>query len=159
MAFRPYFTAYCDGASRKDGRGGWGFVVYDREGFEIDYKCGGEYNTSNNKMELQGAIEALRWAKQYKKAGNRLPIMKIISDSQYVIKGITEHMDLWLRTGWRTSANKPLKNVDLWEILGHLDCDVLPDWRWVKGHTGDIGNERADELAGKGVPPAEQPLT
>lgn len=135
---------YCDGASRKDRRGGWGFAMY-LEGVEAAFGCGGEYNTTNNRMELKAAIMAVRW----------LPVgatATIYSDSRYVIDGILEHMDIWLRTGWRSSSNKEVKNVDLWEELGNLDVDRVIDWQWVKGHTGVVGNERADELAGLGVP-------
>lgn len=135
---------YCDGASRKDGRGGWGLVVYE-DSIEVAFGCGGEYNTTNNRMELKAAIMAVRW----------LPvgvIATIHSDSKYVVDGILEHMDIWLRTGWRSSSNQPVKNVDLWEELGNLDVDRVIDWRWVKGHTGVVGNERADELAGLGIP-------
>lgn len=145
MAFKLPHTIYCDGASRKDGRGGWGFVVYFHDD-EIDFKCGGAYDTTNNRMELTAAIEALKWAKSHRGT------YTIACDSQYVIKGVTEYLDAWLQMGWRTGANKPVKNDDLWEILGHLDCDVQPRWEWVRGHNGDVGNERADELAGLGIP-------
>lgn len=139
---------YCDGASRKDGRGGWGFAVYvaSRQGdTEIAYDFGGTYNTSSNRMELKAAIMAVRW----------LPVgaaATLHSDSKYVIDGILEHMDIWLRTGWRSSSNQAVKNVDLWVELANLDVDRVLSWQWVKGHSGVVGNERADELAGLGVP-------
>jgi ribonuclease HI len=135
---------YCDGASRKDGRGGWGFVVYVRRQ-EVHAECGGEYNTTNQRMELFAAVMALL----HFPAGAKLTIY---SDSQYVIKGITEYMDVWARGNWRTSSNKPLKNADLWEQLGWLDVERLVTWRWVAGHSGDEGNDRADQLATQGVP-------
>ena len=135
---------YCDGASRKDGRGGWGLAAYwhDKLMFE---ECGGAFDTTNNRMELQGAIEAL-------KCYDPGTEMTIHSDSQYVVQGILEHIDLWLRTGWRTSGNNPVKNQDLWEELATLDVERKVTWLWVKGHSGVPGNERADALATLGVP-------
>ena len=137
---------YCDGASRKDGRGGWGFAVFDGE-VEVFSCLGGDFDTTNNRMELQAAIEALSYAKE-----TRCMQPVIVCDSQYVIKGITEDIDLWLKTNWRTGGNQPLKNKDLWAELCDLDIDVRPRWRWVRGHTGVRGNERADQLAQQGVP-------
>lgn len=151
MAFRPYYTIYTDGASRKDRRGGWGFAVFHRgveEQHVIHEACGGEYDTTNNRMEMLAAIEALLWAH----AQPRPPILTIRADSMYVIAGITEHIDVWLRTGWLGAGAKPIKNRDLWEILGELDCDLSPTWEHVKGHSGVYGNELADVLAGEGVP-------
>lgn len=147
MSPRSTLTVYCDGASRKDGRGGWGFAVYKGD-VEVYASCGGAYDVTNNKMEMKAAIETLKWASTY----HPRPILTVITDSMYVIGGITEYLDTWLRTGWRTSTNKPVKNQDLWEELGHLDCDLQPIWQHVKGHTGVIGNERADVLAGEGIP-------
>lgn len=136
---------YCDGASRKDRRGGWGMVVTSQSGEILHEACGGARNTTNNRMELQGAIEAAKYCMSGQEA-------IIYSDSQYVIHGILDHIDLWLQTGWRTSANKPVKNQDLWEELCLLDLDRKLVWTWVKGHSGVPGNERADKLAGMGVP-------
>lgn len=141
---RRAFTVYCDGASRKDGRGGWGYAVFQGSVLlRSDY--GGEFDTTNNRMELMAAIKALR---------SFVPgtVLTVYSDSQYVIQGILEHMDDWLFRDWRTSGNKPVKNRDLWEMLGNLDVDRTVRWEWVKGHTGNYGNELADQLAGKGVP-------
>lgn len=136
---------YCDGASRKDGRGGWGYVVF--EGLvELYSGKGGEYDVTNNQMELEAAIRALRAAPQ-----GRVSITMYL-DSAYVVNGITEHIDTWLRTNWRTSANKPVKNVDRWKRLAELDLKVQPKWVHVKGHSGIYGNERADQLATAGVP-------
>lgn len=148
--FEINYTAYCDGSSRKDGRGGWGYVVYAGH-TELKQACGGEYETTNNRMELTAAIRAL----QSLPVGSRV---RVYSDSNYVIQGITEHIDAWLQTGWRTSGNAPLKNRDLWEVLGNLDCDFEVDWRWVKGHSSVPGNERADRLAALGVPENPKPL-
>lgn len=136
--------AYCDGASRKDGRGGWGYVVM-RGPSVVRAACGGDTGTTNNRMELMGAIMALR---SYQRGAE----VTIVSDSKYVVDGILDHADLWLKTNWRTSSNQPVKNRDLWETLIRLDVDRVVDWQWVKGHSGDPGNERADKLASIGIP-------
>ena len=136
---------YCDGASRKDGRGGWGFVVFEGV-IELYSGKGGEYDVTNNQMELEAAIRALRAAPR-----GRVNITMFL-DSAYVVNGITEHIDTWLRTNWRTSSNKPVKNVDRWVRLAELDLQLQPVWQHVKGHSGIYGNERADELATAGVP-------
>ena len=143
---KRHYVVYCDGASRKDGRGGWGFVVYEN-GEESYTRCGGTTETTNNRMELQAAIEALK----------SIPLgakVTVYSDSQYVVNGILDHLDIWLMTGWMTSSMKPVKNADLWEELGFLDVDRKVDWLWVRGHSGVPGNELADQLATQGVPPA-----
>jgi ribonuclease HI len=109
--------------------------------------CGGEAQTTNNRMELTAVIEAL---KALKKPCRLL----IYMDSEYVRKGITEWLPGWKARGWKTAAKQPVKNVDLWQALDALvnagGHDI--DWRWVKGHAGDPGNERADALANRGVP-------
>lgn len=142
------YIIHSDGASRKDGRGGWGVTILDTEtGKRTDF-CGGEYDTTNNRMELQGAIEGIR----------RTPVgatIDLISDSQYVVLGMSENIPDWRRRGWRTSSNQPLKNLEQWFTLIALaeDRDIV--WLWVRGHIGEEGNERADRLAGEGVPEAE----
>jgi ribonuclease HI len=138
------YEAYCDGASRKDGRGGWGYIIY-HAGEKVASGCGGTHGTTNNRMELQGAIEVLQRLKKGTKA-------TVYSDSQYVIRGITEYVDTWLRLNWRTTSCKPVKNADLWEELVLLDLDRRIDWQWVRGHNGTPGNEEADRLATLGVP-------
>lgn len=143
--------AYCDGASRKDGRGGWGYAVYENQ-YEIRYDFGGETNTTNNRMELMAAIRCLRSFP----TGTALTLY---SDSKYVVDGILDHMDMWLMTNWRTGGNKPVKNQDLWEALALQDVNRVVDWRWVKGHTGVVGNERADQLAGMGIPSPPYTMT
>jgi ribonuclease HI len=145
----PEFIAYVDGASRKDGRGGWGCAIWFDECWWDD--CGGDFDTTNNRMELMGAIAALDQLQSLASPKERLSI-RIISDSQYVIKGITEYIDDWRFRLWRTSGNKPVKNRDLWERLYIISKRHDIEWQWVKGHTGDIGNERADRLAAQGVP-------
>lgn len=139
---------YCDGASRKDGRGGWGCSIRHL-GKQRDI-CGGDYDTTNNRMELTAAIEALLAIDDIH-MGRRQQIT-VVSDSQYLIKGVTEQAEDWKFRNWRTSANKPIKNKDLWVKLLSVVARHDIEWSWVKGHTGNPGNERADKLAGMGVP-------
>ena len=134
---------YTDGACRGNpGPGGWGVYV-KAPGGEQEF-CGGEASTTNNRMELLAAIEALRL---FEDAHDII----VHTDSQYVRKGITEWMQNWKRNGWRTSARKPVKNADLWLLLDTEAQRHNVVWKWVKGHNGDPGNERADELANRGV--------
>lgn len=145
----PEFVVYTDGASRKDRRGGWGFAVwYDDCWWE---ECGGDHDTTNNRMELMGVIAALQLIDSMSE-GEELGI-QLWSDSKYVLDGITEYVDGWKFRGWRTGAGQPVKNKDLWQILHPLSKRHDIDWQWCKGHTGIEGNERADVLAAKGVPP------
>lgn len=140
-------SVYCDGASRKDGRGGWAYVIY-RGDVELRREVGGAIDTTNNRMELTGAIRALKSLPHGAK-------VTVYSDSKYVTEGITDYLDGWLSRNWRTSGNKAVKNQDLWEELGHLDADRRVTWQWVKGHAGVPGNELADRLASIGVPPTK----
>jgi len=134
---------WTDGACKGNpGAGGWG-VLLKRNQHEKTL-CGGEPNTTNNRMELQAVIEALRALKR--------PCRVILhTDSQYVQKGITEWLPNWKARGWRTAAKQPVKNADLWQALDEVAAKHQIDWRWVRGHDGDPGNERADELANEGV--------
>lgn len=142
------YTAYCDGASRKDGRGGWGASI--RGGEKTIDIYGGEVETTNNRMELMACIETLWYLPP-------MSIVEIVCDSQYVVKGFTEHLEMWLRARWRTSANGPVANRDLWEELQFAVANhALVEWRWVKGHSGNEGNERADQLATMGVPERQE---
>ena len=101
--------------------------------------CGGEVETTNNQMELTAVIEALSAIKR--------PVPMVVSlDSQYVKNGILEWMPQWKKRGWKTAAGKPVKNIELWQKLDDIE------WKWVKGHAGEPGNEKADELANRGVP-------
>ena len=150
---QPEFIVYTDGASRKDGRGGWGYAVWYDECWWED--CGGTYDTTNNRMELQGVISALSMIDSFAENEERIAI-QLWADSQYVLMGISEYIDDWKLRNWRTSGNKPVKNRDLWEILDELVQRHDIDWQWVKGHTGVEGNERADTLATRGVPPERQ---
>lgn len=134
---------HTDGACRGNpGPGGWGALLQtDNHRKEL---CGGERNTTNNRMELMAAIQALN---ALKKASD----VDLYTDSQYVRKGITEWMNNWKRRNWRTAAGKPVKNRDLWEALDSALAPHQVDWHWVKGHAGDPGNERADALANRGI--------
>jgi len=134
---------WTDGACRGNpGPGGWGALM--RSGGHVRELHGGEPDTTNNRMELTAVIEALA---AVKRAGQ----IVVHTDSQYVRLGITEWMAQWKRRGWKTSDNKPVKNLDLWQKLAELAAAHRIEWRWVKGHAGDAGNERADALANRGV--------
>jgi ribonuclease HI len=140
---RPQVTIYTDGACKGNpGPGGWGAWLssggHDKELF------GGEASTTNNRMELTAPIEALASLK-------RSCDVVVYLDSEYVRKGITEWINNWQRRGWKTADGKPVKNADLWQRLDALRKLHRVEWRWVKGHAGDPGNERADMLANKGV--------
>ena len=134
---------YTDGACRGNpGHGGWGAVLmYGDKRKEI---FGGEANTTNNRMELMAAIQALS-------ALNRKCELTLYTDSQYVRKGITEWIENWKKRNWKTAAKKPVKNVDLWQQLEEQVNRHSVKWVWVKGHAGNEGNELADDLANKGV--------
>ncbi len=134
---------YTDGAcSGNPGPGGWGaLLLYGDHEREIS---GGEFETTNNRMELTAAIEALRLLKR------RCPVI-LHTDSTYVRDGITKWIEGWKAKGWRTAAKKPVKNEDLWRALDEAVKGHDIDWRWVKGHAGDPGNERADALANQGM--------
>jgi ribonuclease HI len=144
-----HVKVYTDGScSGNPGPGGWGaaFFVNDTE---VEGLYGSERRTTNNRMELMGAISALRAAHAYDK-------VEIVTDSQYVRKGITEWIKGWKRNNWKTAAKKPVKNDDLWKLLDEEATRAGVTWKWVKGHSGDPGNERADELANKGTEEARR---
>ncbi len=135
---------YTDGACKGNpGPGGWG--AWLRWGSHEKELFGGERSTTNNRMELTAVIEALASLKR------RVPVA-IYTDSAYVRNGITEWISNWKRRGWRTADGKPVKNADLWRRLDELAAQHAVQWHWVKGHSGDPGNERADALANRGVP-------
>ena len=137
---------YTDGAcSGNPGPGGWGVVMY--HGNRTKELSGGDPSTTNNRMEMQAVIEALKAIKPG--FGGKTVLF---SDSTYVLKGLQEWLPGWKRRGWKTAAKKPVKNADLWRELDALNQERDVDWRWVKGHAGDVGNERADELATSAVP-------
>ena len=136
---------YTDGACKGNpGPGGWG--AWLKSGTTEKELFGGELNTTNNRMELTAVIEGL--------AALKRPCKVILYlDSQYVRMGITEWIRGWKAKGWRTSTKQPVKNVELWQKLDKLVAEGghVIEWRWVKGHSGDPGNERADMLANRGV--------
>ena len=147
----PDLFAYTDGAcSGNPGPGGWGVLMLARDGVAVVKERtlqGGEALTTNNRMELMAAISALE-------ALSKPSEITIVTDSAYVKNGITEWMDGWKRKGWRTASGPPVKNVDLWQRLEAIASTHKVQWRWVRGHAGDPGNERADSLANRGVPEA-----
>jgi ribonuclease HI len=139
-------TIYTDGACKGNpGPGGWGVLLQGEGGVHKEL-FGGEPDTTNNRMEMTAVIEAL---KALKRPCNVL----LYLDSEYVRKGITEWIKGWKARGWKTADKKPVKNMELWQQLDDLveHGGHKITWRWVKGHNGDPGNERADELANKGV--------
>ena len=134
---------YTDGACRGNpGSGGWG-VLIEYENITNEY-FGGEIDTTNNKMELRAAIEGLKVLKEPCK-------VNLITDSKYVMDGITEWIKNWKKNNWKNAAKKDVKNKDLWIELDHLVTKHEIKWNWVKGHSGHEKNEIADALANKGI--------
>ena len=141
---------YTDGAcSGNPGPGGWGVLM--KFGSAEKELFGGEDDTTNNRMELMAAIQALRAIKPGYK-GN----ITLWTDSTYVLKGITEWIHNWKARGWKKSDKKPVVNKDLWQELDIENQKRVINWKWVKGHAGEEGNERADELARRGIPRDEE---
>ncbi|MDM9652718.1 ribonuclease HI [Pseudomonas wenzhouensis] len=134
---------YTDGACKGNpGPGGWGaLLIY--KGVEKEL-WGGDPNTTNNRMELMAAIAGLV-------ALTRPCSVKLVTDSQYVMKGIQEWLPNWKKRGWKTASKEPVKNADLWQKLDEEVNRHQVSWQWVRGHTGHPGNERADQLANRGV--------
>ncbi|MAU97242.1 MAG: hypothetical protein CMP81_15385 [Fulvimarina sp.] len=134
---------FTDGACEPNpGAGGWGFVVF-RGAEEIHAACGGDDATTNNRMEMVGALQALRWL------DDRQPAV-VWTDSEYLRNGCTKWRQSWKKKRWTRGPDKPLLNADLWRQLDDLLDRRLVEIRWTRGHVGTIGNERADELAGQG---------
>ncbi|SDI24224.1 ribonuclease HI [Pseudomonas flavescens] len=134
---------YTDGACKGNpGVGGWGALLVF-QGVEKEL-WGGEAVTTNNRMELMGAIRGLAELK-------RPCDVRLVTDSQYVMKGIQEWMPNWKKRGWKTAAKEPVKNADLWQQLDEQVNRHKVTWQWVRGHIGHPGNERADQLANRGV--------
>ena len=140
---KPTVTIYTDGACKGNpGLGGWGAVL--RSGETEKYLKGGEKNTTNNRMEMTAVIEAL-------KALKTNCLVELFTDSQYVNRGVNEWLQNWKKSGWKTASKAPVKNVDLWQQLDELINLHEIHWHWVKGHSGDPGNDLADELANLGA--------
>ena len=146
----PDLYAYTDGAcSGNPGPGGWGALLIARDGNKVLKErelCGGEADTTNNRMELLAAIHVLETLE-------RPSSLTIITDSAYVKNGVTSWIHGWKRNGWRTSNKKPVKNVELWQRIDEAQARHDVTWEWVKGHAGHPENERADELARRGMEP------
>ncbi|PCK00368.1 MAG: ribonuclease HI [Zetaproteobacteria bacterium] len=139
-----YIVIYTDGAcSGNPGPGGWGVLM--RSGTHKKEIYGGEPDTTNNRMEMMAVIEALTALKKRSD-------VRLYTDSKYVLQGITEWMDGWKAKNWKTASKKPVKNKDLWQRIDILVQAHNLELIWVKGHAGDPGNERADELARLGIP-------
>ena len=140
--------AFTDGACRGNpGPGGWGVVL--RYGDRERELYGGEAETTNNRMELMAAIQALETL-------TRPCRVRVTTDSQYVMKGITEWMAGWKRRGWKTADRKPVKNAELWRRLDAAQARHQVEWQWVRGHTGHPENEQADALANRAIDELEQ---
>ena len=134
---------FTDGACKGNpGPGGWGALL--RYGNNEKELYGGEAGTTNNRMELLAVIRALETLK-------RPCAVRVTTDSQYVKNGMTQWIHNWKRNGWKTAAKKPVKNADLWQSLDAQVARHRVEWAWVKGHSGHAENERADELANKGI--------
>ena len=135
---------YTDGACRGNpGPGGWG--VYIRLNDEEKDLYGGNPETTNNQMEMQAALEALKYLE------DKNEVIELYTDSNYLRQGITEWIHKWKLNNWRTAAKKPVANRDLWIEISDLNEKMNVKWNWVKGHAGDPGNERADQLANLGA--------
>ena len=135
---------YTDGSCRGNpGPGGWG--VYIQLNDEEKDLYGGNPETTNNQMEMQAALEALKYLK------DKNDVIELFTDSNYLRQGITEWIHKWKLNNWRTAAKKPVANRDLWIEISDLNEKMDVQWNWVKGHAGDPGNERADQLANIGA--------
>ena len=148
--------AWTDGAcSGNPGPGGWGVLMRAMDGAQIVKErelSGGEADTTNNRMELMAAISALETL-------SRVSEITVVTDSTYVKNGVTQWIHGWKRNGWRTADKKPVKNADLWQRLDAAQAHHTVHWQWIKGHAGHAENERADELARRGMAPFKSART
>lgn len=147
MPALPQITIYTDGACKGNpGPGGWGALLQYKQKTGLAQKeiYGGELLTTNNRMELMAVIQALRTLK-------KTCTIDLYMDSQYVRQGMLEWIENWKKNGWKNAQKKPVKNADLWQELDLLRQKHKINWHWVKGHAGNPGNERADQLANMGV--------
>ena len=148
--------AWTDGAcSGNPGPGGWGVLMRAMDGVQIVKErelSGGEADTTNNRMELMAAISALETL-------SRVSEITVVTDSTYVKNGVTQWIHGWKRNGWRTADKKPVKNADLWQRLDAAQARHTVHWQWIKGHAGHAENERADELARRGMAPFKSART
>jgi ribonuclease HI len=143
MTEMPLVEIATDGACKGNpGRGGWGVLL--RMGTTEKEMSGGEAHTTNNRMELMAAIEGLKALKKPCR-------VKLSTDSRYVMDGLTKWIKGWQRNGWKTADKKPVKNQDLWQELDALAQKHELEWHWVKGHSGNAGNERVDALANRAI--------
>ena len=146
----PDLFAYTDGAcSGNPGPGGWGVLLIAKNADKVLREkelCGGEQETTNNRMELMAAISALENL-------SRPSTLTIITDSVYVKNGVTQWIHGWKRNGWKTASKKPVKNEELWKRIDEAQARHQVTWKWIKGHAGHEENERADELARRGMAP------
>jgi len=146
----PDLFAYTDGAcSGNPGPGGWGVLLVAKDGDKVIKErdlSGGEAETTNNRMELLAAINALETLA-------KPSVLTVVTDSSYVKNGVTTWIHGWKRNGWKTASKKPVKNVDLWQRLEEATHRHTVTWEWIKGHAGHAENERADELARAGMEP------
>ena len=140
--FSTVKAIYTDGAcSGNPGPGGWGTVIYFADG-SVHELGGAERQTTNNRMEMQAAIAAL----QFLADSGQSQSIELYTDSEYVKNGITQWITGWKKKGWKTSTGKPVLNQDLWEIMDKLNSKQV-QWRYVRGHAGNVGNERCDTIA------------
>ena len=139
---------YTDGSCLGNpGNGGWAFLIINKN--DISYRAGFERNATNNRMELMAAIKALEFLNQHND-------INLNTDSNYVKQGITNWIFNWKKNNWKTASKKPVKNEELWKRLDLLCEQHEVNWKWVKGHAGDMGNERVDKLARNAMEPFKE---
>jgi ribonuclease HI len=136
------------GCSGNPGRGGWAYVITDTEGVVITENSGGSPLTTNNQMELTAVISALLHVEKNmtEKSMQSIEAITLYTDSQYVQKGISEWIINWKKNGWRTANKQPVKNADLWKQLDTVSSGKKIIWKWVKGHAGNLYNEKCDQM-------------